>query len=133
MRYSDFDDEDEPVQGAERTGFLSDTNLKVIGGCLAVIGGALSFLGQHPKGYWVFITLAVVVFLWILVPRLVSLGRRITSSRSDRLYVARECPRLKRFYERLMPFVDQNDGRSFRYLLFNSSTSQNSVVSTILG
>lgn len=128
-----FDDDNLPAQLERKKGFFSETNLKVIAGTLAVIGGSLSFLGQHPTGYWLFIALAVVVFGWIFIPLLVSLGRRFILARSAKRYVVREFPRLKRFYERFLVFTSRNDTRGFLYLLYNSSTSQNPAVNAIIG
>lgn len=128
-----FEDDDSPIQVTKKSGFFSETNLKLIAGTLTVIGGSLSFLGQHPKGYWVFIALAAVIFGWIFVPPAIALVKRFLFWRSNKRYVIREFPRLKRFYDRLLVFTSRDDTRGFRNMLFNSSTSQNPVIITIIG
>jgi hypothetical protein len=112
-----FEDNDPEIQPAQRSKFFSETNLKLFGGALTVIGGSLSFLGQHPKGYWVFVALAAVIFIWIFVPPVISLVRRFLHWRSNKRYVTSEFPRLKKFYTQLLVFVSRDDTRGFLNLV----------------
>jgi len=116
----------------KKTGLISDNGLKIIAGALAVIGGALSFLGQHPKGYWIFAGLAAFVVVLILLPRATSLVKRIQRKRDAKRYVAQEFPKLKDFYKRLGPFLNENDGRSFLSVLRDASPRPGRNVNAVL-
>ena len=116
-----------------KRGLLSETNLKVAAALLSLFAAISALLGHQPKGFMILVGVAALIFVLSLLPFCVSSVRRALDRHSARRYVARECLRLRRFYDRLIPFTSQNDGRSFRCMLYNASTSQNTVVTTILG
>jgi hypothetical protein len=108
--------------------------MKFLTAAISLVAVVIGVYGRQRKDLLV---LSVMVpGLLLLLSILPSIGypiRAMLTRRRQMRFVKSEFPRLLRFYQRLPRYVDQNDGRSLRNILYSASAYRHDVVDSLLG